>query len=714
MESLLRKRRRILLLFLLGVGAPSLALGYLALRGIRNELAMQQQRRLGEYRAVAQLVGDSVLHHLADSERRAASLTGDAGAPAATARVRSPGPGEMPARLVEQVFRLDERGAVQFPARSLNYYPDGSLPPAAVRPWPPAAASAIQTARYHEFQQQQYDTALAEYRRAFGVTSDPAQRAEALVAIIRIERRTGRLRSAISSCDRLAEEYGAVRTAQGQPVGAVARLEQAGLLLAVGDSAAALQTYFDLIQSLVGGDWSLEQAQYDFYAGQATNAIDRLLAPAPGPDSMGRWREVRDSLLAREAAGRARTERLLRFRELAGQEISARLNATSGPGPVRFALESAGQTYLVSLSPDSSEADTRAHGVLFKENTLAIGVQRLLTANLDSARASWMVRGRDGRVVTQHGRADMGALGLTVPIADGFPPWLIELHERPLSTYRRLFATSQSGYFYMFLLIATILAFGLVLAIRAVSHELELARLKSDFVSTVSHEFRSPLTSIHLLAEMLQAGTVPSEEKRQRYYDVLVEQSSRLSALVNNILDLARLEAGKKELVLEALDLGDLVRELAASTQARVEHAGYQLAVAIAEALPPVRVDRAAISQAILNLIDNAMQYSPDSKLVELSVAAEGSQVMIAVTDHGAGIPADEIDKVFERFYRGGDPLTRGASGSGLGLALVREIVLAHGGTVQARSKPGQGSTFFIRLPAAQERDHVEDSDHRG
>ena len=166
-------------------------------------------------------------------------------------------------------------------------------------------------------------------------------------------------------------------------------------------------------------------------------------------------------------------------------------------------------------------------GVLLDGEALTDLVGRTLHDHVDSAATNWVLRRRDGRSMVSRGDVPRGPVTFNATFADNFPPWLIEFHQKPQSPYARLFASSQSIYFYMFLLIAGILVFGLALTIRTVTHELELARLKSDFVSTVSHEFKSPLTSIRHLAEMLQADSVPSEERRRRYYDVLVEQSTR-------------------------------------------------------------------------------------------------------------------------------------------------------------------------------------------
>jgi signal transduction histidine kinase len=336
---------------------------------------------------------------------------------------------------------------------------------------------------------------------------------------------------------------------------------------------------------------------------------------------------------------------------------------------------------------------------------------RSIGGQVDSETTDWAVRGRDGITILARADPPEGTVALNATFAGDFPPWLIEFYQRPQNPYKRLLASSQSVYFYMFLLIAAILVFGLVLTVRAVTQELELARLKSDFVSTVSHEFKSPVTSIRQLAEMLQAGRVPDEERRRRYYDVLVEQSSRLSSLVINILDLARIEEGRKEFRFEAIDVGELLRDIATTVQHRVGHEGYVIEADIAKELLPVSGDKDAITQAVTNLIDNAIQYSDDAKQINLSGSLHDELVTIAVEDFGVGIPDDDFDKIFDRFYRGGDALTRSVKGSGLGLTLIQEIVEAHGGTVHVESTLGEGSKFSIRLPASTEQSDAKDPD---
>jgi signal transduction histidine kinase len=223
--------------------------------------------------------------------------------------------------------------------------------------------------------------------------------------------------------------------------------------------------------------------------------------------------------------------------------------------------------------------------------------------------------------------------------------------------------------------------------------------MKSDFVSTISHEFKSPLTSIRQLAEMLHSGRVPSEERRQKYYDVLLEQSERLSLLTENVLNFAKMEEGRKEFIFEETDIKSLLEDLVSSNQERVRHAGFNIQLEAGVSLGTVMTDRDAIVQAVNNLIDNAIKYSGKIKRIEVKAYKEDQNLAVSVKDFGVGIKKEDSDKIFDRFYRGGDELTRMVKGSGLGLTLVKQIAEAHHGSVQVDSEPGQGSTFSIKLP---------------
>jgi signal transduction histidine kinase len=341
-----------------------------------------------------------------------------------------------------------------------------------------------------------------------------------------------------------------------------------------------------------------------------------------------------------------------------------------------------------------------AWGILIDTEQLNENALRpALRDNFRPGETTWAVIGKDGAVVLSSENPPAGPVTLRTNFVSNAPDWTLEFHQPPPRLIRTFLLSRRGLYSFVFLLIAGILVFGLALTIRSVSHELELARMKSDFVSTVSHEFKSPLTSIRQLAEMLQAGRVPSEERRQQYYDVLLEQSERLALLTDNILSLAKIEEGRAEFAFETTDVSALLTSVVTSFQERVRHEGFEIELKVQGPIPLVAVDRTALSQAFTNLIDNAIKYSGDSRKVVVGASVEGQFLDIAVRDFGVGIKKEDIDRVFERFFRGGDELTRTVKGSGLGLTLVKEIVEAHRGKVQVESEPGKGSLFSIRLP---------------
>jgi signal transduction histidine kinase len=240
---------------------------------------------------------------------------------------------------------------------------------------------------------------------------------------------------------------------------------------------------------------------------------------------------------------------------------------------------------------------------------------------------------------------------------------------------------------------------GIFLSYRNISREMNLARLKSDFVANVSHELRTPLALIRLYAETLELGRITSKEKYQEYFRIIREESERLSALINNILDFSRIEAGRKEYEFKETDLPELVRSTLDTYRFQIEQNGFAFEENIARDIPPVNVDREAIARSLLNLVNNALKYSKDRKFIGVNLYRTNGSIKLEVQDHGIGIPADEQEKIFEKFYRCGDPLVHNVKGSGLGLSLVRHIARAHGGDVQVESAPEKGSKFTIALP---------------
>ncbi|MBO0726248.1 MAG: HAMP domain-containing histidine kinase [Blastocatellia bacterium] len=243
------------------------------------------------------------------------------------------------------------------------------------------------------------------------------------------------------------------------------------------------------------------------------------------------------------------------------------------------------------------------------------------------------------------------------------------------------------------------------LMLRTASREMKLTQMKADFVSNVSHELRTPLASIRVLAELLNLGRINQPDRVREYGAYIESEGRRLTNVINNILDFSRIESGRKLFQFESCDLKELVNETLDAFAVHLKQNGFTLSYDAPQTpLPNVVIDPDAIALALTNLLDNAIKYSSDVKEIKVAVTQSVRHVSVAVSDRGIGIAADEHERIFEKFYRIGAGLVHDVKGSGLGLSLVKHIVVAHQGRITVRSKPGEGSTFTIYLPVAEQK----------
>jgi two-component system phosphate regulon sensor histidine kinase PhoR len=253
-------------------------------------------------------------------------------------------------------------------------------------------------------------------------------------------------------------------------------------------------------------------------------------------------------------------------------------------------------------------------------------------------------------------------------------------------------------------LLLIILSMSLILCSLAIIYvtgrrERQLARMKEDFISQVSHDLKTPLSLISMFSEILQSGRSRSGKSSQEYYDIIHTESQRMSRLVNNLLDFSRLQREKRPLHLERINIADLVDKELDGYRHQIQREGFQVTKEIEKDTPDTLADPTAITTAFFNLLDNSVKYSGNSKEITVRVRPANGFVDLSVTDKGVGIPPEEQLKIFDQFYRGSNITAAGIRGSGIGLSITKRVAEMHGGEVTVESEPDRGSTFTLRIP---------------
>ena len=244
---------------------------------------------------------------------------------------------------------------------------------------------------------------------------------------------------------------------------------------------------------------------------------------------------------------------------------------------------------------------------------------------------------------------------------------------------------------------------GAIVLVVSLKRATDLSQLQLDFLSKVSHEFRTPLTSIRLFTETLMGARALTDDQRQQCLNMLDHETERLSTMIGRLLDFGRMEAGAATVRFEPTDLGSVVAAVVQEFRADPAAGRHPVDLENGGSVPVVRLDRESFGRALWNLLDNAAKYSPADAPIEVQTTAVGPRAVVRVRDQGIGVPAAERQSIFRKFVRGADQRSSGIRGTGVGLAMVDQIVRAHGGEIRLDSEVGVGSEFTIVLPAITE-----------
>jgi signal transduction histidine kinase len=638
--------RNTVVLFL-GLAALSVAaLVWTGVRFLRQDRALEARQLEEKREAVTERLVAALEQALLAEERRLSDLPN----------------GDSLPRADDVVWMVAGASEVRvWPDDALLFYP-------VVPPGREAPARMYAEAEKWEFLHRDYKRAVLDLRPLTKAT-DPAVRAGAQLRLARNFKKTGNVESALGIYAEMAASADQGVWISGVPADLAARRARLALLEELGRRAALDKEARSLLDDLNGRRWRLDRASFLYYRDQAARWLSQEPEPDPGPlalaDAAAWLWQNRQAIgnVERNSSGR-------RSFRLRGISVSVLWRVAND----RLTAVIAGPRYQRSRwfdplfeGPDFSGIDV---GVLDSESALVYGNEPE-PGNPATARLA-------------------SVTGL---------PWDITVVNADIEADRSQFAQRRRLMMMVLGMLALLVVAASYFIGRAVSRELAAARLQSDFVSAVSHEFRTPLTSMRQFTEMLVEDENLPAEKRRAYCAAQERATRRLSRLVESLLDFGRMEAGARPYRLERLDVGRLIKATAEEFMQENNSASLAIDWSVPDDGPMVKADREALAQALWNLLDNAVKYSGDNPVVHLEVEA-GNPVAIRIRDRGVGIPPSEKERIFRKFVRGSGAITCGVKGTGIGLAMVKHIVDAHGGKVLVASEPGQGSTFTIVLPA--------------
>jgi signal transduction histidine kinase len=536
-------------------------------------------------------------------------------------------------------------GTVVFAERPgrVELHPSGALPFVPSSDLPAVADPLLASAETSEFSDGKPEKAAAAYRE---LSRHPKSyvRAGALLRLGRVLRISGDWTGALAAYRRLAS-MGSLLV-EGYPA-ELAGLDGERLTLASAGDNRSADLARKIVELIDAGRWQLNRGTAEYYRSE--------LASSAKPES---WR-LAEALF----------------------ESSQYWNPR--PAPRGIHVSRLGEVNVIVMWRANQ------HGII-----AAIGFADRFVPRLGSIRSQ--VVDAEGQLIA----GDTSEPNQTVNIILNDPqkPWMLRVWSDQQYKKSSGFTTHT-----MLLMTTSVILFlwtAVYFIARAIRRESQVTRLQADFVAAVSHEFRSPLTTVRQLAEMLEMGQVPSAERRSRYYELLAGEARRLQRLVETLLNFRRMEAGADRYRLEEVDVVRLVTGVAADLDSLARESGKRIEVTTKSSVGHVLADADALALAVRNLVDNAMKYTPGPATIRIQLSEYAGRVSIQVVDHGLGIDRAEQKAIFRQFVRGRAAVDANVMGTGVGLAMVKHVLAAHNGEVRVESEPGKGSTFTLLLPA--------------
>ena len=635
-RSWLRPPLDLMVLFSLVMLVPAATLLVLGLRLLDQDRALEKHR-LAELR---ESTADQVVRALQQA------IT------ASEMHLANPSPWHPPEDAVR--IAIHSGGIEAIPPGRLLYYP--VLPEGREAPDEP-----FRQEEEYEYRLQDYQKAIALCRK-LSSSSDAAIRVGALLRIARTLRKTGQQQAALDAYAQLGQISSV--TVRGIPADLLARRARCTVLGELGRTAELRTEATALQADLNAGRWQLDRAWYIHFSEQTGGWLGFTNRPEPGQLALA---EAVEWLWA------TWTQKPQEKPNQGGRQC------VSSNGVTLVALWQSTPERMLALVAGSGYQQQH----WFRELSGLRGFQLSLVSG-------------EGQTVFGDTPAE-GLPRVQRLASETGLPWTVRVAHADSHATLEEFASRRRMLLAGLGLLAILVTAGSYFIWRAMARELAAARLQSDFVSAVSHEFRTPLTSLRQFNDLLaEERNLPGEQRRE-FRAAQARATDRLQRLVESLLDFGRMEAGARPYRFERIDVGALVERVVGDFCREAESAEFDVRCSSVPAF--VDADAEALARALWNLLDNAVKYSGDSRTIEVTMARQAGSIMIGVQDRGPGVPREEQKEIFRKFFRGAYARTQHIRGTGIGLAMVRHIVDAHGGRIELASAPGKGSTFAILLP---------------
>jgi signal transduction histidine kinase len=663
------RRQKIILYYALAVLLPGIIFGYMAYRGIRNDQALREKENRRKLEMNSQdffTAIDSGFVQFINEQTADSMLYGS--------RQHDPA--------LLALFVKDTSGSQKLITHQLLYLPAELL---TIRTEQLNQPASMKEGLRLEFTERRFSDALRFYQDKILKTSNPAEKIQALMASARLNNKMNQHDRAKALYDEIRKNYPGGLLNGEIPVGLIAGLEILKINQANGEKEEMESNSRQCLELLLHPICEYDEDQFDmFYKSfkEITQETDQVI----------------DSLFRQLDIQRARTDYLIRIltkldldlTNSTGYFIDNKNKITSNP------INSAELT-AVCLSWNNNKGAQK--GIVIDFPVYLNSISENLIKKLDSGSSiNVKVEDANGNLILSKVFKEETSY-LSFPFPENLPKWKLLLSENNPGFMATLFKAGSGIYLLIFILIALFMLLGFVFIIYTLNTELRLNRMKSEFISNVSHELKSPLTSIRMMTEMLHHKRVQTEERKSAYYSAMLEESEHLSHLIDNILDFSRMEDDRRKYDFTDLDLDELILKFIESTYERFVEPGFDIRYNHPDRVPIIQADKDAILQVIYNLIDNAIKFSGTSRQIDINLVSRNNELIFCVKDYGIGIPVKDQEKIFDRFYRGDEPQRLGIKGSGIGLTIVKRIIDAHKWRLTIESKSGEGSTFMVRIP---------------